>query len=141
MKRILAVLLATLTLASSPAITVCANEYPYEASQNALPGTVSPMWDKTYTARAGLSANGTTLSASAYVRAKNNKTSCSGYLYIDVWQGGRWENVTSWYISGTGKINTSRTLTGTKGRTYRGRFSVSVGGESISATSSAMLLK
>ena len=141
MKRFLAVFLAALTIVSSPVIVSCAYERPQESSQMAKPGTVRPMWDNTYSARAGLSASGTTLSASAYVRAKNDNTFCSGYLYLDVWQGGRWENVTSWYISGTGKINTSKSYTGTKGKTYRSRFTVSVGGESVSATSSSVLIK
>ena len=141
MKRFIATILTALMVVASPAMTAFAYENQETTLQMSLPGIVRPMWDNTYSARASLSASGNSLTATGYVRAKSSKTSCSGYLYIDVWQGSRWENVKSWDISGMGKINTSKTYTGTKGKTYRARLYASVGGEYISATSSSVVVR
>ena len=131
-RRIVSLFLAAVILATSPVIPVCAKTPPV---------VVSPMWNNTQLARANISASGTTLTASAIVQAGNINYSCSGTLYVDVWEGGQWVNVKSWAVSGKGSIYASKTYTGTKWKTYRSRLSVSVAGESINAYSSSVTVQ
>lgn len=131
-RRIVSLFLAAVILATSPVIPSYAKENPV---------VVSPKWNNTQVVRASLSASGTTLTASAIVQAGNINYSCSGTLYVDVWERGQWVNVKSWAVSGKGSIYTSKTYTGTKWKTYRSRLSVSVAGESITAYSSSITVQ
>ena len=141
MKRFIAAILTALMVVASPVMTAFAYENQGTTQHMALPGIVSPMWDNTYSARASLSASGNSLTATGYVRAKSSGTYCSGTLYVEVWQNNRWQNIAVWSVTGKGKINTSMSCTGTRGKTYRCRLSVSVGGETVSATSSSVVVK
>jgi hypothetical protein len=74
---------------------------------------------------------------SVAVTAINNNIKISGTLYLEKKSGSSWVNVTSWSVSGLGTLRTSKSYTGTAGTTYRSRFSVTVGSEKVTQTSSS----
>lgn len=59
-------------------------------------------------------------------------------MYLQKYSNGRWVNVTSWKISGTGEVDLKRSYKGTSGVTYRTKVVVKVGTENIIEYSNEM---
>lgn len=115
---------------------------PTDAATYVLPTSVSitPQWVNTSTAQAGISALGRTLSPSVAVTATNSNYSIIGTLFLEMQSGDLWISVTSWSVTGTGRLREIRNYTGAVGSTYRARFVVHVAGERVERASSSIRL-
>ena len=100
--------------------------------------TIAPAWADTTLATAGISASNRVLTCSAVIRARLTTTRISGTMYLEQNVNGSWRSVTSWAISGTGSVSSSRTYTGTSGVTYRTRVVATVGSDHIDVVSSTV---
>lgn len=139
LRKTVALLLMTITMVGSISI-------PAQAAQpisREKPGVIiaEPMWVNTNFAHASLYANGTTLNASVSAQASNLNTYCSGTLYLDKLQNGRWTCVASWGVSGRGYLNVSKSYYGSSGQTYRCRASLQVGSDQITSYSGMMTVR
>jgi len=123
-------------------IGITAAPMPTDAATYLLPTfvNIAPHWVNTSTAQASISASGRTVSPSVAVTATNNNHSIIGTLFLEKQSGDLWISVTSWPVSGTGRLREIRSFTGTTGSTYRARFVVHVAGERIERTSSSVRL-
>lgn len=101
---------------------------------------ISIQWVNVLSAEAGISASGKTLSPKVAIIANNGSSKISGTLYLERLSNGTWVNVTSWSVSGTGILQTSKSYTGTSGITYRARFAGTVVTEAVECSSSSCTL-
>ena len=104
------------------------------------PVIITPFWQYISSAQAGISASGTTVTPSVSVTAASSTQRLSGTLFLERQSGSTWVRVTSWSVSGTGTLRESRSFNGTAGVTYRARFVVTAGTESVERTSSSLRL-
>lgn len=113
----------------------------YAMEQNSLTSEIknyniiSPLWINIDDISPSISANGTTLNPSVYIKAKSSSSSISGTMYLERYDLGRWISVTSWNIKGTSNVFLSKSYIGTSGVKYRTRVVVTVDGETATATS------
>jgi hypothetical protein len=84
-----------------------------------------------------LTTSGTTLNPGVLVAATNSNININGTLYLEKLSGSKWVSVTSWSVSGTGVLNTSKNFTGTSGTTYRSRFAGTAGTDKVDQASAS----
>ena len=96
---------------------------------------ITPYWTNINEVSPYISATGTTLYPEVYIGAKSSSSSITGTMYLEKYSSGRWTNVTSWNIKGSGSVTLSKTYTGTSGVTYRTRVVVTVNGETVNIAS------
>lgn len=96
---------------------------------------ITPYWTNINDVSPYISATGTTLFPEVYIGAKSSSSPVTGTMYLEKYSSGRWTNVTSWNIKGTGSVTLSKTYTGTSGVTYRTRVVVTVNGETVNIAS------
>ena len=78
-----------------------------------------------------MTTSGSTLSSALQISAFSDSKKITGTLYLQKKSNGRWANVTSWKINGTGDVDMEHTYKGISGVTYRLKVVVKVGTESI----------
>lgn len=100
---------------------------------------VFPLWDNVKRLNISLTKNNNTLEIVSDISTSGFKE-ISGTIYLEKYINGRWSQVNSWSISGTGALVVSKSYRGTSGNTYRARVSVNVEGERINSTSSTVKL-
>lgn len=98
---------------------------------------VTPFWISISSISPKISAEDTTLYPEVYVKAKSSSSLISGTMYLEKYVSGKWTNVTSWSIKGTGSAAAFKSYSGTSGIQYRTRVVVTVGSEKVEATSSS----
>lgn len=96
---------------------------------------ITPLWDEISSISPYISASGSTLYPEVYVDAKDSSGSISGTMYLEKYTSGRWTNVTSWSLSGTGNAFLSKSYKGTSGTKYRVKVVVTINGEKATAYS------
>lgn len=96
---------------------------------------ITPFWVEIITISPYISADGNTLYPEVYVEAKSSSVSITGTMYLQKYSSGRWINVTSWALKGTGSLSSSKNYSGTVNTKYRTRVVVTVNGESAEAIS------
>lgn len=101
---------------------------------------IGVLWDDGNTIHSDIFNNGNRISLSARILAKINSDSISGTMYLERYSNGRWVTDAAWSFRGTGRANLSKSYTGSYGNTYRVIVNASIGGESISKTSSSIRL-
>lgn len=99
--------------------------------------SITPRWANVRSTDVKISVSGKTVQPSLYVQCLNSKIKISGTLYLEKKSGASWSSVSSWSVSGTGVLQTSKKYTGVVGSTYRARFVVTAGGEKVEGTSSS----
>ena len=92
---------------------------------------IQPYWKEASVVQVYLTANGNSLASSLMVSAYSDSKKISGTMYLQKLNNGKWTNVTSWKISGTGDVTMERSYKGTSGVTYRVKTVVKVGTETI----------
>ena len=92
---------------------------------------IQPYWKEASVVQVYLTANGNSLGSSLMVSAYSDSKKISGTMYLQKLNNGKWTNVTSWKISGTGDVTMERSCKGTSGVTYRVNTVVKVGTETI----------
>lgn len=97
-------------------------------------------WENNYNTNISLSKRNNTIYIDSIVKVDNVSSSISGGVYLERYTNGRWVNVASWAIRGTGSATLSDSYKGASGELYRARLSVDVGGERVSATSNSVRL-
>ena len=102
------------------------------------PIMIAPLWENVSSAQVAISASGTTLRPGLAVVARNNSQIISGTLFLERQSGNSWVRVTSWAVSGTGRLTENRTWTGTTGGTYRARIVVTAGVDRIERISTTV---
>ena len=100
---------------------------------------VFPLWEDNGNANVSIYNSNNILNIETTITAKSNYN-ISGTIYLKKYTNGRWSQVNSWSISGTGALVVSKSYRGTSGNTYRARVSVNVEGERINSTSSTVNL-
>jgi hypothetical protein len=113
-------------------------EFYVEASNE--PPPIIFRWANVQSADAKISSSGKTITASISVVCYNSSTNISGTLYLEKESDGSWYNVDSWPVSARGTLRTSKRYIGSKGSTYRARFDVTAGEDSIESTSSSCMI-
>lgn len=96
---------------------------------------ITPLWDEISSISPYISASGSTLYPEVYVDAKDSSGSISGTMYLEKYTSGRWTNMTSWSLSGTGNAFLSKSYKGTSGTKYRVKVVVTINGEKATAYS------
>mgnify|MGYP000862953189 CR=1 FL=1 len=96
---------------------------------------ITPFWNEISRISPYISASGNTLYPEVSISAKNSAGSISGTMYLEKYTSGRWTNVTSWSLSGTGNAFLSKSYKGTSGTKYRVKVVVTVNGEKATAYS------
>lgn len=96
-------------------------------------------WDNVIDRSVKLTKSNTTIYIESSITSINNRT-ISGGVYLERYTNGRWVNVASWAIRGSGSVILSDSYKGASGELYRARLSADVGGERISATSNSVRL-
>lgn len=96
---------------------------------------ITPYWTNISDVFPYISATGTTLYPEVYIEAKSSSSPITGTMYLEKYSSGRWTNVTSWNIKGTGSVTLSKSYIGTSGVTYRTRVVVTVNGETVNIAS------
>ncbi len=99
---------------------------------------VEPFWQNIFVITPSISAKGTLLYPTAYIEGMKTSGKISGTMYLERYSYGKWVNVSSWSISGTGYVLLSKTYAGVTGSTYRTRVSVQIDGETAEAVSSSV---
>ncbi len=99
---------------------------------------IQPYWSEALNVNATLSVSGNTLKSEAQITAITSSNKITGTMYLQKYSNGRWVNVTSWKISGTGEVDLKRSYKGTSGVTYRTKVVVKVGTENIIEYSNEM---
>lgn len=97
-------------------------------------------WENNYNTNISLSKSNNTIYIDSIVKVDNVSSYISGGVYLERYTNGRWVNVASWAIRGTGSAILSDSYKGASGELYRARLSADVGGERISATSNSVRL-
>lgn len=98
-----------------------------------------PLWEDNGNANVSIYNSNNILNIETTITAKSNYN-ISGTIYLEKYTNGRWSQVNSWSISGTGALVVSKSYRGTSGNTYRARVSVNVEGERINSKSSTVKL-
>ena len=101
---------------------------------------IAPFWQNVSSAQVSISASGRTLRPGLAIVATNSNQRITGTLFLERRSGSTWVNVTSWSVSGTGRLMENKSYTGTTGVTYRARIVVTVGSDRIERTSSSVML-
>lgn len=99
------------------------------------PSPISLRWANVKSANAGISASGKTITTTLSVQCIDSNMKIDGTLYLEKKTGNSWSSVTSWTVSATGLLRTSKTLAGIPGTTYRARFDIVAGKERVQGTS------
>lgn len=102
---------------------------------------ITPLWNNISIVSPDISVSGKILYPEVYVEAKSSSGSISGKMYLERYDMGRWVGVTSWNFQGTNKVFLSKSSTGMSGVKYRTKVSVTVDGESATATSGSCEVK
>lgn len=102
---------------------------------------ITPLWTNISIVSPDISVSGKILYPEVYVEAKSSSGSISGKMYLERYDMGRWVGVTSWNFQGTNKVFLSKSSTGMSGVKYRTKVSVTVDGESATATSGSCEVK
>lgn len=84
---------------------------------------VFPLWDNVKRLNISLTKNNNTLEIVSDISTSGFKE-ISGTIYLEKYTNGRWSQVNSWSISGTGALVVSKSYRGTSGNTYRARVSI-----------------
>lgn len=135
MKKTAVKIAAFLMIAGSMAITAPALEPNGGQRPNTSNTTIVLRWADTSEVTPSIDADGTTLYPEVYVKAKSTSAKIKGTMYLEKYAAGKWTRVTSWRISGTGKVSLSKSYSGVSGTKYRTRVSVTIGSETVQATS------
>lgn len=134
LKKIGAIMLvSTLVLGSIGVNDVYGMEQQKHLSANNQ--IVTPFWAEIITISPYISSDGNTLYPEVYVEAKSSSVSINGTMYLQKYSSGRWINVTSWTLKGTGSLSSSKNYSGTVNTKYRTRVVVTVNGETAEAVS------
>ena len=97
---------------------------------------IQPYWKEASIVQVYLTASGNSLGSSLMVSAYSDSAKISGTMYLQKLNNGKWTNVTSWKISGTGDVTMEKSYKGTSRVTYRVKTVVKVGTETITEYSS-----
>lgn len=127
-------------LLSGWSIPACATTVTQECGETTVSDEAGVRWSDTQYYKCNVSSNGNTITSTLSVIAYNTNTTISGTMYLERYDGKTWKQVTSWSVSGKGKINMSPTFNGTSGKKYRAGFSIRVGTDQINETSNEITL-
>lgn len=131
-KKTGALILAAVMAVCAMSTTALAAQPPNVGQQE-----ITPYWLNADTARATITASGSTVKPGAIFQAKDSTVDIDGTLYLEVKSGGSWEEVDSWSIGGTGSLSVIKSYTGAASGTYRSRAVVTVGTEEIEVVSAS----
>lgn len=84
-------------------------------------------------------ANGRTVTVSAFISTKNSKVSSSGTIYVEKKTKNGWKSKGNWPFSGNGKYSISQDYSGKRG-TYRAHVIATIGGDSVDIYSSELTI-
>ena len=115
-------------ISTSQLLAKTSKKLPVVISQKVL---IQPYWNETASVNVYLTTSGSTLSSALQISAFSDSKKITGTLYLQKKSNGRWANVTSWKINGTGDVDMEHTYKGISGVTYRLKVVVKVGTESI----------
>lgn len=119
-----------------PASARVENQAARETPDYSISGGIAPrFYSETSSAVADIWISGNKVSAAMSVKARKTSTKISGTLYLEKQTKNGWGKVTSWSVSGTGTLNATNSYAATSGTTYRSRFVVTVGSETVERSS------
>ncbi|NYB75526.1 cell agglutination protein Mam3 [Sedimentibacter hydroxybenzoicus DSM 7310] len=136
LKKIGAAVLATAVMLGSIGI---GDVYAIEQQKNISVYTnnhiITPFWSEIINILPSISASGNAINPKVYIEAKSPSASIIGTMYLEKYSSGRWVNVTSWSLKGTGSLSSSKSYSGTLNTKYRTRVVVTINGETAEAVS------
>ena len=135
MKKTAVKIAASLMIAGSMVITTPALEPTHEQLPSYENTDIVARWVNINEISPSIDADGTTLYPEVYIKAESTSAKIKGTMYLEKYAAGKWTRVTSWRISGTGKVSLSKSYSGVSGTKYRTRVSVTIGSETVQATS------
>ncbi len=132
MKKVLTAIIAAqlITLTVAPTVRAASNNGTHFTQEEAI----SINYVKTSRISSYASVNGTTVTVSAHITAKNGKTASSGTLYIEKKTKNGWKIKDSWEFSGKGSYSISKEYSAKKGK-YREHVVADVGSDHIDSYS------
>lgn len=98
--------------------------------------TIQPRYEITKIISAKFSVDNNTAKLSLLVNAPSTK-SVSIKMILQRKDGNSWTKVQTWNKTGTGRQNLSKSMTVTNGRTYRMKYTVTVGSETVTGKTPA----
>jgi hypothetical protein len=101
---------------------------------------ITPRWSSTTLVIPTISYSGQSISVSILITPKQSGAKSSGTLYLEQYNGSRWQSVKSWSINKSGTVDITNTYSGKSGIKYRAKVVVTTGEDRITATSSEITL-